>query len=185
MYYYCLEDPYLHKELNKLEEDGASFKKCFDAAVVAEQKRKSLQEIGKGAAGLDPYSGISVSRVDASGKSSNSNNQSGGSSQSYNQSGSSQPYNQSGGNSQAHNQSVSLQQLAEDQGGLVTTNNYRVKVVMVPVTVEHGGMVARRTSSVTNAKDLVTILESAQMGPVSRQWRWTMMTVIKRTASDG
>ena len=40
LYYYCLGNQYLHKELNKLEEDGASFKKCFDAAVVAEQKRK-------------------------------------------------------------------------------------------------------------------------------------------------
>ena len=41
LYYYCLGDPYLHKELNKLEEDGTNFEKCFDAAVVAEQKRKS------------------------------------------------------------------------------------------------------------------------------------------------
>ena len=99
LYYYCLNDSYLHKELNKLEEDDATFKKCFDVAVVAEQKRKLLQEIGKGAAGLD-HSGINVSRVDVSAKASNSNNQSGGSS-SYNQSSSSQPYNQSGGNVQA------------------------------------------------------------------------------------
>ena len=60
---------------------------------------------------MDPYSGISVCRVDVSGKSSNSNNQSGGSSQSYNQSGSSQPYNQSGNDLQAHSQSGSSQQL--------------------------------------------------------------------------
>ena len=71
--------------------------------------------------------------------------------------------------------------VAEDQGGLVTTNNHRVKVVMVPITVEHGGMVARRTSSVTNAEDLVTTLESAQMGPVSRQWRSKMMNVYRLT----
>ena len=83
LYYYCLGDQYLHKELNKLEEEGATFKKCFDAAVVAEQKRKSLQEISKGAAALDPYSGISVSRVEASGKSGNSNNQSGGNSEAH------------------------------------------------------------------------------------------------------
>ena len=99
LYYYCLNDSYLHKELNKLEEDDATFKKCFDAAVAAEQKRKSLQEIGKGAAGLD-HSGVNISRVDVSAKASNSNNQSGDSS-SYNQSSSSQPYNQSGGNVQA------------------------------------------------------------------------------------
>ena len=79
LYYFCLGDQYLHKELNKLKKDGASFKKCFDQAVVAEQKRKSLQEIGKGTAGLDPYGGVSVSKVDTSGKSSNFNNQSGGS----------------------------------------------------------------------------------------------------------
>ena len=99
LYYYCLNDSYLHKELNKLEEDDATFKKCFDAAVGAEQKRKSLQEIGKGTAGLD-QSGVNICRVDASAKASNSNNQYGDSS-SHNQSSSSQQYNQFGSNVQA------------------------------------------------------------------------------------
>ena len=69
--------------------------------------------------------------------------------------------------------------VAEGQEGLVTTNNHRVKVVMVLITVEHDGMVARGTSSVTNVEDLVTTLESAQMGPVSRKWRWTIMTMCQ------
>ena len=58
-----------------------------------------MQEIGKGTAGLD-QSGVNISRVEASAKASNSNNQYGDSS-SYNQSSSSQQYNQFGGNVQA------------------------------------------------------------------------------------
>ena len=65
LYYYCLDDQYLQKELCKLEEDS-NFKKYFDQACIAEQKRKSFQEIGTSGAKLDPTGGISVSKVDTS-----------------------------------------------------------------------------------------------------------------------
>ena len=69
--------------------------------------------------------------------------------------------------------------MAEGQGGLVTISNHRVKVVIFPIVVEHGGI--RRTHSVSNVEDLVTTLESAEMGPVLRNWRSKIMTVYHLT----
>ena len=42
LYYYCLDDQYLQKELCELEEVDSNFKKCFDQVCIAEQKRKSF-----------------------------------------------------------------------------------------------------------------------------------------------
>ena len=69
--------------------------------------------------------------------------------------------------------------MAEGQGGLVTINNKRVKVVRVPIVVDHGGI--RGTPSVFNVEDMVTTLKSAEMGPVLRRWRSRMMTVYHLT----
>ena len=66
--YYCLDDQYLQKELCELEEVDTNFKKYFDQACIAEQKRKSFQEIGMSGAKLDPSSGVSISKVDTSRK---------------------------------------------------------------------------------------------------------------------
>ena len=71
--------------------------------------------------------------------------------------------------------------VAEGQGGLVTISNHRVKVVMVTIVVEHGGITISRTPSVFNVEDMVTTLESAEMGPVLRQWRSRVMTVYHVT----
>ena len=65
--------------------------------------------------------------------------------------------------------------VAEGQGGLVTINNQRVKVVGVPIMVDHGGI--RGTPSVFNVEDMVTTLKSTEMGPVLRRWRSRVMTV--------
>ena len=54
LYYYCLDDHYLQKELCELEKADTNFKKYFDQACIAEQKRKSFQEIGTSRAKLDP-----------------------------------------------------------------------------------------------------------------------------------
>ena len=35
LYYHCLEDQYIHKELCELAEDDSNFKKFFDTAVLA------------------------------------------------------------------------------------------------------------------------------------------------------
>ena len=43
LFYYCLDDHFLQKELCKLEEADSTFKKYFDQACVSEQKRKSFQ----------------------------------------------------------------------------------------------------------------------------------------------
>ena len=98
LYCFCLKDQYLHKELNKLDEDDANFKKYFDQALVAEQKRKSLQEIGQGAAALDPCGGISISKMDTSGRSGNYGKF--GGSNSHNNNGSSSHNNGSGSSHQ-------------------------------------------------------------------------------------
>merc|ERR1712179_750046 len=68
LYYYCLNDQYLQKELCELEEVDSTFKRYFDQACIAEQKRKSFQEIGTSGAKLDPTGGVSVSKWDTSGK---------------------------------------------------------------------------------------------------------------------
>ena len=42
LYYHCLEDQYIQKELCELSEADNNFKKFFDQAFVAESRRKSL-----------------------------------------------------------------------------------------------------------------------------------------------
>ena len=64
LYYYCLDDHYLQKELCELEEADSTFKKYFDQACISEQKRKSFQEIGTSGAKLDPTGGVSMSKWD-------------------------------------------------------------------------------------------------------------------------
>ena len=66
LFYYCLDDQYLQKELCELEEAGVTFKGFFDQACMSEQKRKAFQEIGTSGAQLDPSGGISVSKWDPS-----------------------------------------------------------------------------------------------------------------------
>ena len=45
LFYYCLNDPYLQKELCDLEGEQ-TYKSYFDQAVLAENKIKSFNEIG-------------------------------------------------------------------------------------------------------------------------------------------
>ena len=78
LFYYCLDDHYIQKELCELDEADTNFKKYFDQACIAEQRRKSFQQIGKGAAELDPSGGISVSKLDTSGRSGNHGKSGGG-----------------------------------------------------------------------------------------------------------
>ena len=61
LFYYCLDDPYLQKELCDLKGDQ-TYKMYFDQAIIAEQKRKSFSEIGVSGANLDSASGISISK---------------------------------------------------------------------------------------------------------------------------
>ena len=68
LYYYCLDDQNLQKVLCELEKADSTFKRYFDQACIAEQKRKSFQEIGTSGAKLDPTGGVSVSKWDASEK---------------------------------------------------------------------------------------------------------------------
>ena len=73
LFYYCLDDPYLQKELCDLK-GVQTYKTYFDQAVIAEQKRKSFSEIGVSGAKLDFASGISISKWDtSSGKSGGGN----------------------------------------------------------------------------------------------------------------
>ena len=67
LFYYCLNDPFLQKELCDLE-GPQTFKNYFDHAVLAESKRKSFTEIGTSSANLDAASGISINKWDTSGK---------------------------------------------------------------------------------------------------------------------
>ena len=70
LFYYCLDDPFLQKELCDLKGD-LSYKAYFDQAVIAESKRKSFSEIGNSGAKLDSASGMSINYFN-SGKSGNS-----------------------------------------------------------------------------------------------------------------
>ena len=65
LYYHCLKDQYIHKELCELSKDDSNFKRFFDQAVMAESKRKSFLDIGISRAKLDPAGGITVNKVDA------------------------------------------------------------------------------------------------------------------------
>ena len=59
LFYYCLDDPYLQKELCDLKR-VQTYKTYFDQAVIAEQKRNSFSEIGVSDAKLDSASGINI-----------------------------------------------------------------------------------------------------------------------------
>ena len=66
------------KELCEVEEGESNFKRCFDQACFAEEKRKSFQEIGTSGAKLDPSGGVSVRKLDTSGKQDGNHGKSGG-----------------------------------------------------------------------------------------------------------
>ena len=64
LFYYCLDDLYLQKELCELEGD-LTFKKFYDQAIIAEQRRKSFQEIGESGAKLDPGGAACLAMLDS------------------------------------------------------------------------------------------------------------------------
>ena len=63
LFYFSLDDKYLQQEISNLK-DGASLEKFYAEAVVAESKRKRLQQIGVSSSQLDSSSGVSVSKWD-------------------------------------------------------------------------------------------------------------------------
>ena len=64
LFYFCLDDKYLQEQLCNLKGDHITFKMFYDEACLAEQKRKSFQEIGVSSSHLDSASGISVNKWD-------------------------------------------------------------------------------------------------------------------------
>ena len=62
LFYFCLDDKYLQEQLCNLKGDNITFKMFYDEACIAEQKRKSFQEIGVSSSHLDSASGVSVSK---------------------------------------------------------------------------------------------------------------------------
>ena len=62
LFYFCLEDKFLQEQLCNLKDDDITLKKFLDEACVAEQKRKSFQEIGLSSSHLDSSAGVSVNR---------------------------------------------------------------------------------------------------------------------------
>ena len=62
LFYFCLEDKFLQEQLCNLKGDNLTLKMFFDEACVAEQKRKSFQEIGASSSHLDSSSAVSVSK---------------------------------------------------------------------------------------------------------------------------
>ena len=75
LFYFCLDDEYLQEQLCQLKDDNLTLKKFFDEACLAEQRKKSYNEIKASGSQLDSSGGISVNRWEArgsnSGKSSN------------------------------------------------------------------------------------------------------------------
>ena len=67
----CLDDPELQKELCELKGADMNFKKYFGAACEAEQRRKSLDEIGSSGAKLDGTNGVSVNKWETFGNKNN------------------------------------------------------------------------------------------------------------------
>ena len=65
VYYHCLQDEYIQKELCELPEADMNFKKYFDQAVKIESRRKSFQDIGASGAKLDPGNDITISKVES------------------------------------------------------------------------------------------------------------------------
>ena len=64
LFYYCLDDLYIQKELCDMEGEP-SFKAYFDQALIAEQRRKSFKEIGDSGARLDSRSAACLATMDA------------------------------------------------------------------------------------------------------------------------
>merc|ERR1711888_187128 len=62
LFYFCLDDKYIQEQLCNLKGDDLTLKNFFDEACVAEQKRRSFQEIGVSSSHLDSASGVSVSK---------------------------------------------------------------------------------------------------------------------------
>ena len=65
LYYYCLEDQFLQKELCELEKADPTFKRYFDQACISEQKKKSFQDSSTSGAKSDPTTGVSVNKCEA------------------------------------------------------------------------------------------------------------------------
>ena len=65
LFYFCLEDKFLQEQLCNLKNDNITLKTFFDEACVAEQKRRSFQEIGVSSSHLDSSSGVSVNKWEA------------------------------------------------------------------------------------------------------------------------
>ena len=109
LYYYCLDDQFLQKEICEFEEVDTTFQRYFDQACISEQKRKSFQDISTSGAKLDPTAGVSVNKWEAGktdqdsksgGKHGKKNKQkSGGGTQSFSSGGGgTQSFNGGGGN---------------------------------------------------------------------------------------
>ena len=67
LFYFCLDDRYLQEQLCNLKGDNLTLKMFLDEACVAEQKRKSFQEIGVSSSHLDSSSGVSVNKWEPNG----------------------------------------------------------------------------------------------------------------------
>ncbi len=65
LFYYCLDDKYIQEELCDIKDPNVTLKLFFDNACVAEQKRKSFQDIGATSSSLDSTSGISMSKFES------------------------------------------------------------------------------------------------------------------------
>ena len=62
LFYFCLDDRYLQEQLCNLKGVNLTLKMFLDEACIAEQKRKSFQEIGVSSSHLDSSSGVSVNK---------------------------------------------------------------------------------------------------------------------------
>ena len=78
MFYYCLDDTYIQRDLCDMDGEP-SFKAYFDQAMLSEQKRKSFMEIEDSGAKLDPGGAACLALLDA-----DQTSQAGGASINYN-----------------------------------------------------------------------------------------------------
>ena len=67
LFYFSLEDKFLQEQISNLKDDDPTLKKFFDEAVIAEQKRKSFQEIGVSSSQLDSSGGVAVNKYEVKG----------------------------------------------------------------------------------------------------------------------
>ena len=67
LFYFSLDDKYLQEQISNMKEDDPSLKKFFDEAVLAEQKRKSFQEIGVSSSQLDSSGGFAIIKYNVRG----------------------------------------------------------------------------------------------------------------------